>query len=210
MAKKKPTGPRIASTPTVDAQKLYEEFRDDPQDIGYKIGSGVSFNDKYLPTGDRFAPDDTLKSINGFRTTITVSVNVKPRPGVISTLQIPMQALRQVLNVSEYRANYDDTNGAKEIALFEHLTCDGDSWLATDDSISQMRQILNKTRWGDEAQMTPEDYAKSTRGRFENLLETNGTRAEQLWGGPPAPVTRQHMLKAQDYAQKNSLPSLYE
>ncbi len=188
----------------MDAQKLYEEFRDDPENIGYKIGSGVSFNDKYIPTGTRSAPDDTLKSINGFRTTITVEVNVKPRPGVISTLQIPMQSVRQVFNVAEYRANLDDANGQKEIRLFESLTCDGDFWLATDDSIKQMRQVLNTTRWGEANEST------TTRGRFEALLDTNGSRAEQLWGGPPAPVTRAHMLAAQEYADKNTLPSLYE
>lgn len=194
----------------IDPEALYNEFRDDPNRIGYQIGQGVSFNDKYLPTGSRQTPDDSLKSINGYRSDIEVQVNVRSRPGITNQVEYPLYVMRAIVDEAEFRSHWTKlANGAgniqydrehQDIQLYMYLTQGppNDVFAVTDELISRIRKIFDEQGWPD------------TRASFEALLKVNGSRAEQLFGSPPGPVGREDMLAAEEYAEKNALPSLRE
>lgn len=185
----------------IDPVALFTEFDTDPTTIGYTPGAvGVTFNDRFRPTGDREAPDDALKSINSFRTTIDVQISTRPGPGRILQATIPMQMVRNVFRIDQWRANLDDPLASKDIELFKLLTAGGEDWLANDENISKMRQILATPRWGKDVHGEDATAGQNTRQNFEDLLMVKGSRAEQLWG---VEVTRADMDAAEKVAESN-------
>lgn len=183
----------------ITPQELYNEFANDPTAIGYQIGNGVSFNDKQ-------------SEINLVRAGISItrkSSDVVIGPGEVSET-IPIQLIRDTIDPDEYTLNCSPQAGDSEVIIGQKealrariLTfyggSDGQSQFAfTDLSKAQILDLFSAAQW------------PLTRGSLVDLQTRDGSRAEALFGSPDAPVTRDDMLAAEQYAVDNTLTSLYE
>lgn len=182
----------------VDPQALYEEFATDPNTFGYKIGNGVSFEDKQ-------------NGINLVRDSIQiqrVSADKEPGPGEVQE-NVFIQMIRDCIDPDEYKLNCAPEAGDSEVTIGQKESLrariltfyggsDGQSLFAfTDLSKTQILDLFTNAQW------------PTTRANLVALQLRDGSRAEQLFGNPPAPVTRDDMKDAEAYATTNALPSLH-
>ena len=183
----------------ITPQALYEEYASDPSGLGYAIGNGVSFNDKQA-------------QINLVRDTIIVkliSVDAETvDPGEIKQT-LAVQLIRDAIDTDEYEANCipssnDDVELEKKAAVRQKIATfwggsDGQSQFSfTDGAIAQILDTFGAAQW------------PLTRANIIALRDVEGSRAAQLFGQPDAPVSRDDMYAAEDYATANALPSLVE
>lgn len=183
----------------IGSQQLYEEFELDPTAIGYAVGNGYTFAQKQ-------------DEINLVRATIQVtrkSADSAIGPGEVSEA-IPVQLIRDAIDPDEYKLNCEPTAGDDEVIIGQKESTrariatfyggsDGQSQFGfTDLSKAQILDLFTNASW------------PTTRGNLVALQTRDGSRAEQLFGSPDAPVSRQHMLDAEAWGQANGKPSLYE
>ena len=183
----------------IDPQTLYQEFLNDPTAIGYGIGNGVSFNDK-------------MAQINQIRETITVQRVASGIPPVAGEVQesLPVQLIRDTMDPDEYVLNCEPIAGEDAVIIGKRETTrdriltfyggsDGQSEFAfTVLSKAQILDLFTNANW------------PTTRANLVALQTRDGSRAEQLFGSPDAPVSRQNMLDAEAWGQANGQPTLYE
>ena len=183
----------------IEPQALYEEFFNDPNTLGYKIGNGVSFQDKQAMI------NEVLEAIQIQR----VAADKDVGPGEVSEF-IPIQLIRDAVDPDEYKLNCEPTAGDDQVIIGQKETTrariltfyggsDGQSSFAfTDLSKAQILDLFSNANW------------PSTRSNLIDLQFRDGSRAEQLFGNPDAPVSRQDMLDAEAWATANTQPTLYE
>ena len=183
----------------IDAQALYQEFQNDPTAIGYAIGNGVSFLDK----------QDQINGIRGTIQITRVATEDTPGPGEVQE-GLAIQLIRDAIDSSEWDANCRPQSGDDQVVIGQKESTrariitfysgqDGNSLFGfTTLAKNQILALFTNANW------------PTTRGNLINLQTREGTRAEQLFGGPPAPVTRDDMLAAEAWGQANGQPTLYE
>ena len=178
--------------------ELCLEFVNDPMTYGYQTGLGVSFSEKQ-------------DGINLVRATIQVTrktADSEITAGEVSE-NIPVQLIRDSIDPDEYKLNCEPTTGDDAVAIGvkastrDRITAfyggsDGQSAFGfTILSKTQILDLFTNALW------------PTTRGNLIDLQTRDGSRAEELWGSPDAPVTRQDMLDAEAWGQANGQPSLY-
>jgi hypothetical protein len=181
------------------AQALYEEFSVDPNSIGYKIGNGIPFQKK-------------LDMINERRAEILVtriSTDVESGPGKIQE-DLAVQEMRDAIVKKEWDANCSPATAdtvvvqQQKAALRDWILMlfggmDGSSNIRFTDKLkAQILGTFSNAKWPD------------TRANLIEIQKRSGSRAEQLFGSPIAPLSIEDMRSAQEYAETNELPSLYE
>ena len=183
----------------IGSQALYQEFQNDPEQLGYQIGNGVPFTQK----------QDMVNEVRDTITVQRVAAENPPDPGEVQE-PIAVQLIRDAIDPDEYNFNCEPTSGDDAIVIGKKATIrdrvatfyggsDGQSQFAfTVLSKGQILDLFTNTLW------------PTTRLNLIALQTRDGSRAEELFGSPDAPVSRQDMLDAEAWGQDNGQPTLYE
>jgi len=164
----------------IDPQALNQEFVLDPTGRGWMT---QSFN----------AKQDGINEVRDEITVTRVAADSSVDPGEVAE-GIPVQLLRDALDKGEWDAQAGD----QEIIQCLMGGSDGQSLFGfTTQSKAQILSIFTNANW------------PITRANLIALQTRDGSRAEQLFGSPDAPVSRDDMLAAEEWGQANGQPSLY-
>ena len=183
----------------IGPQQLYEEFKNDPAGIGYAIGNGVPFNTKESMINEDRPAIQVQRVFEGKET----------GPGKVSET-ISVQPMRDSIDPDEYKSNCDPIAGDTEVAIGVKASTRDRIALLLGGSDGQSQLAFTQLLKTQILDLFPNNDWPTTRANLIDLQTRDGSRAEQLFGSPDAPVSRNDMLAAQQWGQDNGQPSLYE